>query len=183
MFFSFWFLSWYRHMDKCRPSGEKCGIIYFANALKVRSDKFGVDGTAVRRLNPNNIRYMNIPPPIIPASSPPGALPKQAATFSLVAPFISFAIGIFLPPQVRGSRIGMIVLGLTSILLIISGLILGIVALAATKRHGRVGIFGKALAGTCINGLLVLSMLASIPALRRASENAKAMQRQHMEQR
>lgn len=77
----------------------------------------------------------------------------------------------------------MIVLGLTSMLLIISGLVLGIVALIATKRQGRAGIFGKALAGTLINGLLVLAMLSGIPGLIKAMERAKARQQQQIEQR
>jgi tetratricopeptide (TPR) repeat protein len=47
-------------------------------------------------------------------------------------------------------------------LLIISGLVFGIIALVATKRYGRKGIFGKALTGTCINGLLVLLMFVII---------------------
>jgi len=75
----------------------------------------------------------------------------------------------------------MIVLGVLSTLLIIVGLILGIVALAATRSHGRTGIFGKAIAGTIINGLLVLLILASIPGMMKAMERAKAMQQQ-MEQ-
>src|SRR6266581_619697 len=72
------------------------------------------------------------PPPIIPAPPPASSFPRQAAAFSLVAPLVSFATGIFLQPQVRGIRIAMIVLGLTSMLLIIAGLVLGIVALRAT---------------------------------------------------
>jgi hypothetical protein len=69
------------------------------------------------------------------------------------------------------------------VLLIVSGLVLGILALIATRRHGRAGIFGKALAGTCINGMLVLAMLISIPGLMKAMERAKAVQRQQMEHR
>ena len=95
---------------------------------------------------------------------------------------MSFGIGIFLQPQVRGNRPAMIILGLTSMLLIISGLVLGVVALVATKRHGRAGIFGKALAGTLINGFLVVAMVASIPGLMKAMERAKARQQQQMEQ-
>src|ERR1022692_3247527 len=121
---------------------------------------------------------LTTPPPIVPASPPTSSFPKQAATFSLFAPSVSFAISIFVQPQVNGIRIAMIILGLTSMLLIIAGLVLGIVALAATKRHGRAGIFGKALAGTCINGLRVLVMIVSIPGLMKAMERAKAMQRQ-----
>ena len=92
-------------------------------------------------------------------------------------------ISIMLQPQVRGNRWAMMILGLTSVLLIVLGLVFGIVALVATKRHGRRGIFGKAIAGTCICGLLTLLMLISIPGLMRAMERAKEMQRQRMEQR
>jgi hypothetical protein len=121
-------------------------------------------------------------PPPIPTRPPVNTFPKQAATFSLVAPLVSFGIGIFFQPQVRGNRIAMIILGLTSMLLIISGLVLGIVALASTKKHGRAGIFGRALAGTCINGLLVLFMLIGIPGLMKAAERAREKQRQQLEQ-
>jgi len=125
-----------------------------------------------------------LPPPIIqPATAPQSSFPRQAALFSLLAPLFSFGIGIFLQPQVRGNRLAMIVLGMISVLLIISGLVLGMVALIATKRHGRAGIFGKALAGTCINGLLVLFIVASVPVLMKAVERAKQRQRQQMEQR
>ena len=56
-------------------------------------------------------------------------------------------------PHIRGIHRANIVI---DSLLIISGLIFGIIALVATKRHGRKGILGKALIGTCVNGLIVL---------------------------
>jgi len=124
------------------------------------------------------------PPPILPATSPARSFPRQAATFSLIAPLMSFGIGVVLR-HVHGNRTAMIVLGLPPMLLIASGLVLGIMALAATKRHGRAGIFAKALAGTCLNGLLVLLMLLSnlsIPGLIKAAERAKAKQRQQIGQ-
>jgi hypothetical protein len=40
----------------------------------------------------------------------------------------------------------------------VSGLVLGIIALTATKQYGRKGIFGRALFGTSINGLLALPL-------------------------
>jgi uncharacterized protein YegJ (DUF2314 family) len=123
-------------------------------------------------------RWMPKPaaPPSLPLSPPPpdSSFPQQAAICSLVAPLISFVIGIFVQPQVRGNHIAMIVLGLSSTLLIIAGLILGIVALVVTKRHGREGIFRKALTGTCINGLLVLMMVIGIAGLLTARERARA---------
>jgi len=53
----------------------------------------------------------------------------------------------------------------------------------AAKRRGGAGIFGMAVAGTCINGLLVLAMLIAIPGLMKAIERAKALQKQKTEQR
>ena len=114
---------------------------------------------------------------------PSSAFAKQAAKCSFVAPLIAIALGIFAQPQVRGVRIAMIILGLTSVLLVIGGLILGIVALVATRRHGREGILGRALAGTCINGFIILMMLISTFGFMKAMEKAKARQRQQMEQR
>lgn len=103
--------------------------------------------------------------------------------FSLFAPLASFGVNLFAEPQVRGHRSAAAVLSLTFIVLIISGLVLGIVALVSTKKHGRAGIFGWAIAGTCINGLLVFVMLISIPSQIKAAERAKDRQRQRMEQR
>jgi hypothetical protein len=76
----------------------------------------------------------------------------------------------------------MVVLGGTSILLILAGFVLGIVALIGTRKHGRKGIFGKAVAGISINGILILFMLISIPAFKKMAEQAKEMRRQRMEQ-
>jgi len=86
---------------------------------------------------------------------PKKSFPKQAATASLFAPLLSFVIGIFLQTQMEGNRIGRIILGSISTLLLIAGFIFGITALVATKRHGRAGILGKALAGALLNGFFV----------------------------
>jgi hypothetical protein len=94
---------------------------------------------------------------------PKKSFPKQAATASLFAPLLSFVIGIFLQTQMEGNRIGRIILGSISTLLLIAGFIFGITALVATKRHGRAGILGKALAGTLINGFFVLGMFTLVP--------------------
>jgi len=94
--------------------------------------------------------------------------------FSLVALLLAVGIGIFLQPQVRGHRGAMLVLGLTSMLLIITGLVLGIAALVATRRHGRAGIFGRALAGTIFNGLRVVLMLAGMLVLFEAMGKVRA---------
>ena len=127
-------------------------------------------------------RRSTVPPPL-PIVSSPSSFPKQAASYSFFAPFVSIAIAVIVQPQVRGERLAMMLLGALQMLLIISGLILGVAALMATKRHGRAGIFGMAMAGTCINGLLVLAMLIAIPGLMKAIERAKALQKQKTEQR
>ena len=128
---------------------------------------------------------METPPPL--PTSPPqlptsaSSFSSQAATFSIVAPFLAIGISMFLQPQVRGNRWGMMILGAASMLLIVLGLVFGIAALIGTKRHGRQGIFGKAITGTCICGILTLLMLASIPGLMKAAERAKAMQKKRIE--
>ena len=77
----------------------------------------------------------------------------------------------------------MIVLGATSALLILAGFVLGIVALIGTKKHGKKGIFGRAIAGICINGVIILLMLIAIPSFIKAAQRAKETQQQRMEQR
>ncbi len=120
-----------------------------------------------------------IPPPIAATPAPPAkSFAKQAATFSLFAPLVSFFIGIFLQPQVRGNRAGMMILGLLSTLLIIGGLILGIAALVSARRHGVQGVRGRAITGMCICGVLTLFMLLSIPVMIRAVHRARERQMQ-----
>jgi hypothetical protein len=96
------------------------------------------------------------PPPIPTEPLATGRFARRAATFSILAPFAAFLMDVLVHlfhPHIRGLRLANIVI---NSLLIFSGLIFGIIALAATKRHGRKGIFGKALIGTCVNGLLVV---------------------------
>jgi len=133
---------------------------------------------------------MNTPPPIIPQAPPPlvsaappaSSFARQAALFSLLAPFVGIGINIVGSQPIRGNRIGMIVLGATCTLLILAGFVFGVVALLGTKKHGRKGIFGKAIAGICINGIIICFMLIAIPGFIKAAERAKEMQRQRMEQ-
>jgi hypothetical protein len=103
---------------------------------------------------------MSESPPPIPAEPPAtGRFARLAATFSILAPLAVFLMDVLvrfvrtIHPHIRGIHRANIVI---DSLLIISGLIFGIIALVATKRHGRKGILGKALIGTCVNGLIVL---------------------------
>ena len=76
----------------------------------------------------------------------------------------------------------MIVLGGTSALLILAGFVLGIVALIGTKKHGRKGIFGRAIAGICINGIVIFLMVIALPSFNKAAQRAKEMHNQRIEQ-
>jgi hypothetical protein len=133
---------------------------------------------------------MNTSPPIIPQTPPPlisappsaSSFTRQAALFSLLASFVGIGINVLGHQSVQGNRVGMIVLGGICTLLILAGFVLGIGALIGTRKHGRKGIFGRAIAGICINGVIILFMLIAIPGFIKAAERAKEMQRQRMKQ-
>jgi hypothetical protein len=133
---------------------------------------------------------MELPPPI-PTSTPPPPLPsakrapnsiRQAALFSVWAPFIGMGVNIFVQAPLRGNRMALAIVGGTAMLLIFSGFIAGIVALVGTKKHGKEGIFGRAIAGICINGVLMALMLLSIPGLMKAAQRAKAAQQKRAQE-
>jgi uncharacterized membrane protein len=119
-------------------------------------------------------------PPSPVDTTPDNSFPRQAAKFSFFAPFVSFVIGIVVGPQLHGDHIATIVLGSIQALIIVVGLVFGIMALAATRRHGREGIFGWAIVGTIINGIIVISWLIFIPWMIKEFERDKAVQRQEM---
>ena len=133
--------------------------------------------SAITRMNAPNEPPILHPPPL-PPHRPKISFARQAATFSAVAPLVAVGISVILQPQVRGNRAAMIILGVTSVSLIVLGCIFGIVALI--RRRGEKGILGMAIAGTIICAILTLAMLASIPGLLKAMERAK--QRQQTEQ-
>jgi hypothetical protein len=130
---------------------------------------------------------MNTPPPIpsllpVITADASRAFAKQAATVSLAAPFVGMGVNILSQQAIQGNRAAMVIVGCTAMLLIVAGFLLGIMALVQTKRYGRQGIFGKAIAGVCINGLLIGLMLISIPGLKKAAERAKEIQRERLQQ-
>jgi hypothetical protein len=98
------------------------------------------------------------PPP--PTRATPRPFAKQVAAFSLLAPLIAVAFETLtpVPPQ----REAKIIAGGIGIFIILAGLILGIVVLAGTRKHGRRGIMGLALAGTIVNGVLLLAGRAGV---------------------
>jgi hypothetical protein len=90
-------------------------------------------------------------------------LVRYAARFSFFAPFAAYMIYIIiqqsqalLEAQAGLLRIADLALGICVLLLPILGFIFGIAALVATKRHGRKGIFGWAVAGTVICSVYLL---------------------------
>jgi hypothetical protein len=126
------------------------------------------------------------PPPIpVQVESSDGGyyFARQAATFSLAAPFVAIALNWFTREAVRGNRVGMMIVGCTVILLILCGFVLGIVALVLPKKGEGQGIIGKAIAGVCINGLLIAAMLIAIPVFIKIVERVKELERQRQEQR
>ena len=120
-------------------------------------------------------------PPPLPSAKKPFAF--QAAQASLLAPVFSIGVSIFvngggsqLSPTVR------IITGSVCILFFLLGFIFGIIALAGVRRYGKKGIFGRAIAGICINGILIAVMIISIPMMKKMAERAKEIQKQKMEQ-
>jgi hypothetical protein len=122
------------------------------------------------------------PPPVPVTAQNHNSFAKQAALFSLLAPFVSIGINICGNQAVQGNRVGMFVLGGTCTLLILLGFVFGIVALIGMRKHGTKGILGKALAGVCLNGIILLFALIAIPAFIQTARHTKEMQQQKMEQ-
>jgi hypothetical protein len=97
---------------------------------------------------------------------------KQAATFSLWAPLTAFAANIV--ARAAGMpRATLMVVGIVSMALYVSGLALGIVALVGIRKHGREGIVGRAGLGVVINTAVLLLALMILPALVRARGMAR----------
>ncbi len=96
---------------------------------------------------------------------PKGRFTKLAALFSLLAPFLLVCsyILLFLFVETHGhTRLATLgVIGILPLSLILLGLALGIIALAQIKRREQKGIFGVALAGVCLNGLLCALLFAA----------------------
>jgi hypothetical protein len=134
------------------------------------------------------IEIMETPPILSPQPPPLPSVKKpfafQAAQASLLAPAIAFGIGIVVNVGLSGqsSPLVSVITGSVGILLIVSGFILGIIALAGVPRYGKKGILGRSIAGICINGILIALMIISIPMYKKIAEHAKEIHQQQMEQ-
>ena len=93
----------------------------------------------------------------------------QAAWYSLTTPLVAMALSWFCGEEVRRNHVSMMIVGSITNLLLVSGFILGVIALYRTKKCGREGIFGKAIAGVCINGLFIAGILITLHLLTKYS--------------
>lgn len=99
------------------------------------------------------------PSPVGPGQSNPSSFPRWLAIFSIIAPLAAILIGLLLNLPIPGILPAKIGLGL---LLVLSGLVSAIIAMVVARKHGQTGIFGKALVGICLNGLLLLLIPVAI---------------------
>lgn len=125
---------------------------------------------------------MNVPPPLPPrlAPRPPDSrkpFAAQAAQASVFAPLAAVVVSVMVNvgEGIGSSSSAKVITAALSILLIVLGLALGVIALFGIRRHGRKGIMANAIAGVCINGLLIAFMLLSIPIYMKAAARAKQM--------
>jgi len=93
------------------------------------------------------------------------SFPRQAASASLFAPFLSLLIGLFLEPLVRGNRAGILFLGVFLIVLLTIGFIMGVVAMVRSSRYRSDGIFANAVGGVLFSGLFVVGMFFFLPMM------------------
>ena len=127
---------------------------------------------------------MNTPPIIQRPPLPPAKRPfaAQAAQVSLLAPIAAIVVGVVVNVGigVKPSPVVSIITGCLCVLLIVSGFVLAIVALTGVRRYGKKGILGFALAGICINTVLIVFMVIGILAFK--AKHAQQIQKQKMEQ-
>ena len=116
-----------------------------------------------------------------------GAVDKDewigTATFSIIAPVVSFVLGVLFQPVVRLSRIAMFVQGLVSTLLILMGLVCGITAAIAIKRRRQRAGFARAIVGTCVCAVLTAAMILSVTMMIHAAERTRSGLRDQTEHR
>lgn len=89
----------------------------------------------------------------------------HAARWSLIAPAIAIVCGLVVERLVPVLHPAARPVSMILVSLFVIGLVLAIVALAGMRKHGRKGIFGKALVGVIINGLILTLMAALVPPL------------------
>jgi len=104
-----------------------------------------------------------------PATQHPGTPPPpqrswlitRSAFLSILAPCVGIAVYLFGFETLSGSPVEKLVLGAVCSLFIVGGFMLGVVAIFAPKEEKN-GTRRKAVAGICINGLLIAFAILSI---------------------
>ena len=107
-------------------------------------------------------------------SGPGTSIFHQAATASVFAPLIAIGLTVFSSSIRTGAsqRPVALIAGVASLIIILTGLICGIVALLGIRNHGTKGILTKALCGIIIPLLLIaLAVPSFIAARSRAIKN------------
>jgi len=119
---------------------------------------------------------MNQPPPL-PLGQSNKTLFHQAGVASIVAPLLAIAIAFAMGAMSRGeplSQTTTIIRGAISVILILTGLCLGVLALCGIPRHGRRGLLVRGMIGVGLNGVLVAAMIAvTVTGLGRRSRESR----------
>jgi hypothetical protein len=111
---------------------------------------------------------MTQPPPLPPHVVTPGFQRERtsavsAAKFSLWAPVLTIPVNLVTAvvlnsAQASGTYLGSVVQSGVTALVIVAGFCLGGFALWQTGKVGREGIWGRAVAGVVINGVLLIGV-------------------------
>jgi hypothetical protein len=100
----------------------------------------------------------------------------QAAKASWAAPLLAIAIGFFARTVSSDPETGrsiMLVVGLISLVLVLAGLVLGVVAMFGIRKHGIKGILFPSIIGIALCSLWLYLLYAAIQAARQAAERAE----------
>ena len=120
---------------------------------------------------------------VTPGSSAREPFAVQAAKFSLYTPIVLIVLNMAVQGGAKGSqtvsndglaRLGIIILSSISLVLVIAGFVLGLVALAGMKRHGTKNILGRAVTGVVLNGLFLLAWVFALVFLSGLAGRMKA---------
>jgi len=107
---------------------------------------------------------MTQPPPRLPPTLPAKEnFGTQLAKASWIAPIVGIGLNVVTASSTN-TRIGKLIIGLSSFAIYLLGVAFGITALLMMRKHGRRGILGPAVTGVTINGILVLLFAAILIA-------------------
>jgi MFS family permease len=122
---------------------------------------------------------MNTPSHSAESPRPGLLLARYAARFSFAAPFVAYLIFIIIhqsrtlsEAQTGWLWIVSMALAVCVLAFPILGFIVGAIALVATKRYGRKGIFGMAVAGTVLCGIYILIVILALVAVSNYAHHA-----------